>query len=225
MIENQNLNEVKQKINEIERRIDSKFKIPVKAAINLIPFLGEVFNEIGENILIKKQNESRKVLIDLIMKDNEEITIELVKDIEFIMNFAKMVEVIDRLAKNDKIKYFANLLKNGYLYEDRINNDEFEEYLNQLKELSYREIYILINYVESMKNKRIKNIGDSLELELFYEEMKSKLGINKNEIICILERLQNKQLCIFSEGLDTGKYWCSTAYYDKFSSRILDRKL
>lgn len=60
-----------------------------------------------------------------------------VNDIEFIMNFKRTLDAVNRLANNDKVVYFANLLKNGYMKENKISNDEYEENLRILGELSF----------------------------------------------------------------------------------------
>ena len=83
-------------------------------------------------------------MLEIILSDSENITSDMVNNVEFIINFARLLEVVNRLASNDKIKYFANLLKNGYFTEDKIANDKFEEYLNLVNELSYRELFLLI---------------------------------------------------------------------------------
>lgn len=81
----------------------------------------------------------------------------MVNDIEFILNFAKTIEAVNRLASNDKVKYFANLLKNGYFVSEKILNDTFDEYLHLLSVLSYREI----EYLWFLYSFQTENLGKS----------------------------------------------------------------
>lgn len=39
----------------------------------------------------------------------------MVNDVEFIINFARAKEAVQRLATTDKVEYFGNLIRNGYL--------------------------------------------------------------------------------------------------------------
>lgn len=57
-----------------------------------------------------------------------------------------MVEAIKRLASNDKVVFFGNLIRNGYLSGNHIGVNEFDEYLNILSTMSYREIQYLVDY-------------------------------------------------------------------------------
>lgn len=64
----------------------------------------------------------------------------MVNDVEFIVNSAKTREAVCSLATNDKVKYFGNLIRNGYLSDEHIENSEFVESLEILNTMSYREI-------------------------------------------------------------------------------------
>lgn len=77
----------------------------------------------------------------------------MVNDVEFIVNFARTREAIRRLATNDKVKYFGNLIRNGYLSGEHIENSKFEEYLDILNTMSYREIQYLIDYKKYCEEK------------------------------------------------------------------------
>ena len=108
----------------------------------VIPF-GEVVTTNVEMIIDGFTKEKHKEFLETILSDNKLITTIDVTDVEFIMNFKKTLDAVNRLSNNDKIVYFANLLKNGYMKEERISNDDYEENLRILSELSFREL----NYV------------------------------------------------------------------------------
>ncbi len=210
-------NEVKKQLLKSESSIPSSVITGIASAV---PLVGGLLSESIHITVNKFQQKKRSDFLDRVLADEAIITSEMVNNIEFIINFAKTLESVNRLAENDKIVYFANLIKKGYFTAEPIINDEFQEYLSLLNELSFRELYILFNYVNFTKEKQIKNIGDSEELKSLYSMIKQKFDISDSEIMCILERLQNKQLCVYSYGFETGKYWCTTSYYDKFEKRV-----
>ena len=67
-----------------------------------------------------------------------------------------VVKVVRILAANDKVKYFGNLIRNGYLSREYIENNEFEEYLEILNTVSYCEMqYLLFKKEKPIGKKRI----------------------------------------------------------------------
>ena len=65
------------------------------------------------------------------------------------MSFAKTVNAVNKLLNGDKVKFYGNLLKNGYLRErEKIEVDEFEEYLELIDSLSFRELEYLSFFQE-----------------------------------------------------------------------------
>lgn len=119
--------------------------------IRSVPVLGDMLSTTAEKAIKDFQDKKQKQLVDYILEEKELITSEKVNDVEFLINFSKTIESVKRLATNDKIIYFANLIKNGYLRETRIDNDDFEEFSNIINELSFREITYLI-YIKNHKN-------------------------------------------------------------------------
>ena len=106
-----------------EAAIDVKNNPVVKSTIlsvlNSIPIIGELIDSSIDSYLSSFQEAKRQELIALILSDVT-ITSDMVNDIEFIFNFAKTLEAVNRLSSNDKVKYFANLLKNGYFISNKI---------------------------------------------------------------------------------------------------------
>ena len=56
----------------------------------------------------------------------------MVNDVEFIINFARAKEAVQRLATTDKVEYFGNLIRNGYLQGKHIDGSIFDEYIHIL---------------------------------------------------------------------------------------------
>lgn len=124
--------------------VASVLMAPVKA----IPILGDLIDSSLENHLSDFQRKKEQELIDVILKNSTAVTTEMVNDVEFIINYARVVEAIKRLATNDKVKFFGNLIRNGYLSMECIESSEFDEYVDILNTMSYREIKYLTDYKE-----------------------------------------------------------------------------
>ncbi len=126
--------------------------------IKAVPVIGDMIDSSMNKVIEEFQEKKEKELLEVILKDKNSITSEMVNDVEFIVNFARIREAVRRLATNDKVKYFGNLIRNGYLSGEHIENSEFEEYLDILNSMSYREIQYLTDYKKycDEKNKNAK---------------------------------------------------------------------
>lgn len=187
--------------------VDSVVMGPVKA----IPILGDLIDSSTDKLLENFQQKKEQELIEVILKDSTSITTEMVNDVEFIINYAKVVEAVKRLATNDKVKFFGNLIRNGYLSGEHIGNSEFEECLNILNTMSYREIQYLIDYkvyceTESKKRK-YKRITTSNgytrynRWSYFESEYAKKCGISRKELYYSFMRI--KQTGFIEEEFET----------------------
>jgi len=122
--------------------VDSVLMPVVKA----IPVVGDMIDSSMNKALEDFQKKKEEQFIETVLKDQHSITSDMVNDVEFIVNYARTLEVVRRLATNDKVKYFGNLIRNGYLLGEHIQNSEFEECIDILNSMSYREIQYLIDY-------------------------------------------------------------------------------
>ncbi len=120
-------------------------------AVQKIPKVGEVVSSSAEYLLENFLNGKEKNLNEIILRDNHTITSDMVNDIEFIVNYSRTRDTVRRLATNDKIQFFGNLIRNGYLSGDHIENDEFEEYLEVLVTLSYRQLECLAEFYQKSR--------------------------------------------------------------------------
>lgn len=123
--------------------------------VKAIPIIGDMIDSSMNSMLEDFQNKKEKEFIDTILKNGDRITTDQVNDVEFIVNYARTLEAVKRLANNDKVKYYGNLIRNGYLSETRIQNDEFEEFVTILNDMSYREIQYLVFFAECEKNSEV----------------------------------------------------------------------
>lgn len=120
-------------------------------AVQKIPKVGEFVSSSAEYLLENFLNGKEKNLNEIILRDNHTITSDMVNDIEFIVNYSRTRDTVRRLATNDKIQFFGNLIRNGYLSGDHIENDEFEEYLEVLVTLSYRQLECLAEFYQKSR--------------------------------------------------------------------------
>lgn len=167
------------KANEIKKiRTNPIVQSVFLSSLKSVPIIGDFVDSTTENLLDNFQKKKEQELIDAIFTNTNCITTEMINDVEFIINFNKTLEAVRRLATNDKIIFFGSLVRNGYLTGEHIENNIFEEYLNILNSLSYREIVFLIDFKKwSDKNSFSSNINN---WQMFKEEYANKCNISTN---------------------------------------------
>lgn len=212
---NDELEEVKLSLKNINDLVDIKENPVVgsviMAPVKALPILGDLIDSSTDKLLENFQQKKEQELIEVILKDNTSITTEMVNDVEFIINYAKVVDAVKRLATNDKVKFFGNLIRNGYLSGEHIANSEFEECLNILNTMSYREIQYLIDYkvyceTESKKRKYKKvTITNGYirynRWNYFETEYAKKYGISRKDLYYSFMRI--KQTGFIEEEFET----------------------
>lgn len=85
-----------------------------------------------KRVIADFQKKKEQELIEIILKDKNKITPDMVNDVEFLFSFAKAEAAVCKLATNNKVQYFGNLMRNGYMSGKHIENSEFEEYMEIL---------------------------------------------------------------------------------------------
>lgn len=204
--------------------------------IRAVPIIGDMISTGVDKALNDFQDRKQIELIDCILKDCEIITSKQVNDIEFIMNFAKTVEAVRRLATNDKVIYFGNLLRNGYLREEHIDNNDFEELSNIINDLSFREINYLIFFKENCNN---NEIDDNVKWNEFSTKFSAKFKIERFQIYNIFSRLKRSGLIdelYITEGKDIeddrideleidNRGYYLTRTFDKFYKMVLNNEI
>ncbi len=164
------------------------------------PFIGDLIDGSLERALTELQNKKQQQLLEVIGNAPiGTITSAMVNDVEFIMNFARTRDAVNRLSNGDKVKFYGNLLVRGYLSErDKISTDEFEEYLELINSLSYRELEYL-----SFFKKFSNEYGGRLEYqnwEKFKIEFRNKFS--GRDADSVFKRLQRTGF--ISEVKETG---------------------
>lgn len=202
--------------------------------IRAIPIIGDMISTSTEKALSDFQEKKQMELINGILESNELVTAEKVNDIEFIINFSKSVESVKRLATNDKVKYFGNLLKNGYLTDERIDNNDFEEFSNIINNLSYKEINYLYFIKQNSKENKIS--GNSMEWSKFRDAFSNEFNVSKfvvSDIFTSLKRtgfIEELYITESSEVNDNqideieidGNGYTLTSSFDRFCKFVLN---
>ena len=185
--------------------VSSVLLAPIKA----IPVIGDLLDSSIDKSLEIFQQKKEQELIDIILKNSHSITSDMVNDVEFIVNYARVREAVRRLATNDKVKFFGNLIRNGYLSDTHIQSSVFDEYINILNSMSYREILYLVDYKKycedcSKKSKSSKNISGRTynnKLPQFCKDYSQKNNITQREINFVFMHL--KQTGFIEEEFET----------------------
>ena len=142
------IGDAKMELQNVDTVIDVKHNPVISAFISTIktvPYIGELIDDSLESVLSEFQSKKQQKLLEVIGQASlGTVTSDTVNDVEFIMGFAKTKNAVDKLSNGDKVKFYGNLLVNGYLNDkDKISVDEFEEYLELINSLSYRELEYL----------------------------------------------------------------------------------
>lgn len=178
--------QIKKELNTINEIIDIEhnpiFDDVLLAPIKSIPIIGKLIDSSMKIFLDDFQKKKEQELVEVILKDKHTITSDMVNDVEFIINYNKTLESVRRLATNDKVKYFGNLIRNGYLSEHHIDNNEFEEYLYKLNNMSYREILFISDYYNYCIKHGVGEGGQLNYAEEFKEYYIRKHGFSEIEI-------------------------------------------
>ena len=147
------IDDAKLELQNVDTVIDVKHNPVISAFISTIktvPYIGDLIDDSLESVLSEFQSKKQQQLLEVISQASfGTVTSDMVSDVEFIISFAKTRNAVDKLLNGDKVKFYGNLLVNGYLNkEDKISVDEFEEYLELINSLSYRELEYLSFFKE-----------------------------------------------------------------------------
>lgn len=198
---NEEFDMVKTEYNGIGEMKDIWENPVVKLVISHIPIISSGLNSGVAKALEMHQKMKLEKLFEIILEDND-ITIDDIEDVECIMEIAKTMDVVNRLIRNDKIKYLGKLLKNSIKDGDNRNVDEFEELLNKLSELSLREINMLhLLYDEEERITKVDNNKQEIfnpeeSWESFIHKAKSEYKLNETEIISLMLGIMRTGFCV-----------------------------
>nr|WP_296267592.1 hypothetical protein [uncultured Merdimonas sp.] len=145
------------------------------------------------------KRKQQNVIEDLIK--SRSITEEDIQDIDYMTEFAKLLEAVKRTHGNTKIKYMKDIFK-GTICNGRKEYDLYEEYLQRVYDMSEREMNILLIMHKCEKKEWMTNYNcDSREQKIarsWHEEKlsaKEKLGIDEATLRSIIIGMQRTGFC------------------------------
>ncbi|MDF1513485.1 MAG: hypothetical protein P1S60_06715 [Anaerolineae bacterium] len=167
------------------------------ALLGSIPGVGILSSPLDAAIVAaakKAKSERLRTLIDGLMQNKEYLTEELIQQEEFIYAFMAVARASVLAKRREKIHLFAQLLINACKW-NKLNSDDFDEYLQILEELSVRELLLLRLYQkhEERLKERVKTEsgGDyrKSQWNALADEAEAELGIPRDQLSATLSRL------------------------------------
>lgn len=109
------------------------------------------------------------------------------------------------------MKFFGNLIRNGYLSGRHIQSSVFDEYIDILNSMSYREIIYLVDYKKyyedcSKKSKSSKSISGRTynnKFPQFCRDYSQKNNITQREINFVFMHLKQTGFIFIEEEFET----------------------
>lgn len=204
------------------------------ALVQEVPVLGTLVTEAIDKRIDEHQNKAKKALIDTILDYEGLIKPDKIEGVSFLIEYAKTQEVLVRLANDKKVCYICNLFGNYFLAEDHQGEvDLYEEYLNQLSSLSYREIDLLMclecfERLVSHEHFDNKMQRSKKAYEQFKSEAKKRWEISEKQLEGIMMSISRsgfcKELTGSYIGYEGGVFY-TTAYFQHFLRYITKRSL
>lgn len=198
-------------------------------SLKICPPLATGIECIYTQILDNNQKKKQEELCQIIFSDRS-ITLEDVKNVDFIMGFARAWQVNNWLLANEKVKYIANLFKRtftGIINENTIS--EYEEYLHRLDYMSFREIDMLFLLYQCEREFSVgsqKNLTKYDEAwDKFKKETVKKYDLDENMIVSIMSGLTMTGFCQEAHfmrpgsGIVKNPYY-TTEYFERFLKLI-----
>lgn len=187
-----------------------------------------------EAMLKKNQKKKLETVLKIIVEDKG-ITTDMVEDVTVIMEFAKMIDAVNRLAANDKLVYFGKLFQSA-VKEEEFPVDEYDEFLQKLSDLSSREIRILVDLRAEQKDRGIAIQNEHGEPDIgikpreiwdsFVEKESKVLGITEGMLTAIVSGItrsgfvQAIEIPVLSASTQT--YYITTPYFERFCERMIE---
>ena len=181
----------------------------IRSLVQLIPYAGSSL----DTLIVGRINEIRekraREFYEELKRGNYRITPEMLESDPFFHRFIITLNAVFKERREEKIRYFARLLKNFPIEpENEELNDEYEILLDTLTDLTYREISILkklydyeIEYKEVEAESELKKVW--LYWDKFKEEICEKFNLSESEFFAYIARLNRTGL--LKEF--TGTYW------------------
>ena len=144
---------------EISLSMDYAGNPVVKALIRLIPNgIGSAADVLIMNRADRIKKERIRAFFDELATGHVVLTNELIANNDFLHSLDSTMRAAFRTRREDKIRMFARLLVRGAIENKARSEDDYEELLGLLDELSYREWQALLLFDRHLGSGPIKVI-------------------------------------------------------------------
>lgn len=222
-------------VNVLKSIVDKYIPIPIPIDAVMDPI----------HALLRKDYERKEgILFEAIIKDDK-ITLKDIQDVKVIIEFIKLYKVAMHVTNNEKLQFLGNLFRNSVLDDEQNTNkyEEYEEFLERINMLSYRELQILaylrkcgdkvphiINVTPDVQeeneeqNKYISTQVDQAEAwKYFKNNCVNELKLDYDIIFSILVGTERSGFCFHWDELYPGgsnKVFYTTTYFERFIDKI-----
>lgn len=163
-----------------------------------LPQLGIIAPQIQESFS-EKICKNRQLFCDSIMALGFSVTPDQVHDVAFLTEFKNTIEVIDRLATNEKIKFFASLFYNSFSGKDKLDYkdyDEYDELLRTLAQLSKSETCLLIDFWRASRLQKLDKNNPAFQTSWDrFAAICFDKGIDKERLVAKMTAISRTGLC------------------------------
>lgn len=171
----------------------------VRALIQLIPLgIGGAGDVLFMDYVERMRKRRAKVFFDELDSGEIVLSESVIRSEEFLHRFFIATRVALNAQRDEKIRNFAKLLKSSVNSESNLDNDEFEEYVSILDELSYREWLALLILDEFSYTERSEEQNDLQWSNDFWIDFKDRvsdeLKIDHDEVVSFLNRISRTGL-------------------------------
>lgn len=193
-------------------------------AVSMIPFAAPIVSGLAKTVdnELAKQIKKRCEVVILLLMESDSVSFEDVQDIEFIMEFAHLLDAVTRTRSISKIKYMSQLFHTTMCNGIR-KYDVYEECLLELSTMSEREIQVLVElYIvqHCRPDVPFKNRG-----KVFYTKMQDVYDEDEKMVDTLLSKLRRTGFCMETLGpyaSDSGIQYDITSYGVQFMEYILE---
>jgi hypothetical protein len=184
----------------------------VRGLVQLIPFgVGGALDVVLVGTLNKIREERSRVFFDELAKTSKPLDPSILQSEDFLHCYFSTARYALNSRRREKIEMFARLLKSSLGDAGPKDVDEYEEFLEILDDLSYRELRALALLDNFSNQPRSADQNDLQWTNTFWDEFEGRvvreLGIPKDEVSDFMNRI-SRTGCY---EVFTGGYWDYTA--------------
>jgi len=144
---------------------------------------------------IQNMRETRlRLFFEELDKGDVQLSDEIIQSCDFLHAFFATTKAALNTRRKEKIQMFARILNSFAAKSCEVGIDEYEDYLNVLDELSYREIVVLTilgkyEKMETLESQLSASMRAHSFWDDFIQEAAANLSIGRDEVESILLRL------------------------------------